>query len=394
MMMCVQLDMKEEFDRIWKWSKTYMYMEEGENEGYFAWSCQTDGTKNAYGPAPDGEEFFAMALFFASHRWGDGEGIFNYSEQAREILKACLHKGENGREGTTMWNKDNHQILFVPGSPHTDPSYHLPHFYELFALWANEEDREFFKEAARASREYLVKACHPVTGLSAEYANFDGTPYDEKLPWGYYGDFFSDAYRTAANIGLDAIWYGEDFGQLSAPLKMMKFFGTDLEAARCTYKIDGTPVERCVLHPVGLLATIAQGALAVPYSEEMDSDFEVAKKWVDTACQKLDIDVDSALEMWLEDNDYLENQEQNELDKKAKENKIKLGATEKTERKKVVRERKPNIVKENIIKNLESCVKSFATNVKVENVGKIITFSYENKQFKIDLTEKRVKKCE
>lgn len=127
---------------------------------------------------------------------------------------------------------------------------------------------------------------------------------------------------------------------------------------------------------------------------ENGKNVKVAKKWVDTACQKLDIDVDSALEMWLEDNNYLENEEQNELDKKAKENKIKLGATEKTERKKVIRERKPNIVKENIIKNLESCVKSFATDVKVENVGKIITFSYENKQFKLDLTEKRVKKCE
>lgn len=76
MMLCVQLDMKEEFDRIWKWAKTYMYMEEGENEGYFAWSCQTDGTKNSYGPAPDGEEYFAMALFFASHRWGDGGRYF------------------------------------------------------------------------------------------------------------------------------------------------------------------------------------------------------------------------------------------------------------------------------------------------------------------------------
>ena len=127
---------------------------------------------------------------------------------------------------------------------------------------------------------------------------------------------------------------------------------------------------------------------------ENGKNVKVAKKWVDTACQKLDIDVDTALEMWLEDNDYLENEEQNELDKKAKTNKIKLGATEKTERKKVVRERKPNIVKENIIKNLENCVKSFANDVKVENVGKIITFSYENKQFKIDLTEKRVKKCE
>ena len=115
MMICVQLDMHEEFDRLWKWAKTYMWMADGFHEGYFAWSCATDGTKNADSPAPDGEEFFAMALFFASNRWGDGEGIFNYSHEAREILRACLHKGENGRAGVPMWNRDNYQILFVPG---------------------------------------------------------------------------------------------------------------------------------------------------------------------------------------------------------------------------------------------------------------------------------------
>ena len=32
MMMCVQMDRKEEFDRLWKWARTYMYMEEGENK--------------------------------------------------------------------------------------------------------------------------------------------------------------------------------------------------------------------------------------------------------------------------------------------------------------------------------------------------------------------------
>lgn len=156
MMMCVQLDMKEEFDRLWKWAKTYMWMDAGENEGYFAWSCAPDGSKNAYGPAPDGEEFFAMALFFASHRWGDGEGIFQYEKEARDILSACLHKGENGRAGEPMWNRGNCQILFVPGSSFTDPSYHLPHFYELFAKWANEEDRGFWARAAKASRAYLA----------------------------------------------------------------------------------------------------------------------------------------------------------------------------------------------------------------------------------------------
>ncbi len=276
MMMCVQLDMKEEFDRIWKWSKTYMFMDKGDNEGYFAWSCQTDGTKNADGPAPDGEEFYAMALFFASHRWGDGEGIFEYSKEARNILSACLHKGENGRVGCPMWNRENGQILFVPGIDFTDPSYHLPHFYELFALWANEEDREFFKNAAKVSREYLSKACHKDTGLSAEYAKFDGSPLDKELPWGYFGNFFSDAYRTAANIGLDSVWFDEDLGQKNVPVKIMKFFGTDLEAVRCEYKVDGTPTDRPVLHPLGLVSTIAQGALSATTEE----DKEIAYKWV------------------------------------------------------------------------------------------------------------------
>ena len=284
MMMCVQLDMQEEFDRIWKWAKTYMFMDEGENEGYFAWSCGLDGTKNAYGPAPDGEEFFAMALFFAAHRWGNKKGIFDYEKEAKTILKACLHKGENGRPGCPMWNHDNHQILFVPGSGHTDPSYHLPHFYELFAKWADEEDRPFWKEAVKASREYLVKACHPETGLCSEYAHFDGTPVSEDLPWGNFGDFFSDAYRTAANIGLDAEWFGEErenAAKLSdIPMRMMKFFGSDLEAVRCAYHIDGGAMERPVLHPLGLLSTMAQSALCVPYSEKEGSDFEIAKKWV------------------------------------------------------------------------------------------------------------------
>ena len=282
MMLCVQLDMKAEFDRIWKWAKTFMYMEEGENEGYFAWSCQTDGIKNAYGPAPDGEEYFAMALFFAAHRWGNGEGIFNYEQEARAILRACLHKGENGRSGNPMWNRENHLILFVPGSPFSDPSYHLPHFYELFALWADEEDRPFWAEAAKASRQYLVKACHPVTGLNPEYGWFDGTPVEIKMEWGEHHRFFSDAYRTCANIGLDALWFGKDEGQLSAPLRQMRFLRSDLEAARCVYETDGRPTELTVLHPTGLLAATAQGALSVSFEENAlpGSDWDTAAGWV------------------------------------------------------------------------------------------------------------------
>ena len=278
MMMCVQLGLKEEFDKIWKWAKTYMYMDYGQNEGYFAWSCAPSGKKNAEGPAPDGEEFFAMALFFASHRFGDGEGIYNYSKEAKDILSACIHKGENGRPGKPMWNRDNHQILFVPGCPYTDPSYHLPHFYELFALWANEEDRDFWKEAAKVSREYLVKACHPQTGFSAEYAEFDGSPMSKPLPWtkDRHDWFYSDAYRTAANIGLDYAWFKKDAGQTKAAYNIQRALLADMRADDYhIYEIDGTVAGPKALHPFGITATVAQSVLAT----ELD---EIAKEWVTT----------------------------------------------------------------------------------------------------------------
>ena len=54
-----------------------MQHQEGLMEGYFAWSCKIDGTRNAQGPASDGELYYVTALLFASNRWGDDTGI-NY----------------------------------------------------------------------------------------------------------------------------------------------------------------------------------------------------------------------------------------------------------------------------------------------------------------------------
>ena len=287
MMICVQLDKKEEFDRIWKWAYTYMWQKSGENEGYFAWSCALDGTKNAEGAAPDGEEFFAMSLFFASHRWGDGEGIYRYSEHARAILRACLHKGEAGRPGQSMWNRGNRQVLFVPGIDFTDPSYHLPHFYELFALWADEQDRPFWREAAAASRRYLKSACHPITGMSAEYAEFDGSPMKRKLPWtdDRHDWFYSDAYRTVANIGLDYSWFGVDEGQADAAVRLQHFLGKQ-EKPYQIYELDGTCLGQDALHPVGMLAATAQGALAVIGRSQDRQAQQTARQWVERLWQQ------------------------------------------------------------------------------------------------------------
>ena len=93
MMIAVQMDKKREFDALWNWSNTYMLITDPKNPnvGYFAWSMNTDGTPRSTGPAPDGEEYYAMALLFAAHRWGNGEGIYNYQQQAEKILRGMRH---------------------------------------------------------------------------------------------------------------------------------------------------------------------------------------------------------------------------------------------------------------------------------------------------------------
>src|SRR5215813_9910780 len=84
MMIAVQFNKQEEFNRLWKWTMNYMYHADGPYKGYFAWHCKTDGTQLDNNPAPDGEEWFAMALLFASGRWGNGQGIFDYETQAQQ----------------------------------------------------------------------------------------------------------------------------------------------------------------------------------------------------------------------------------------------------------------------------------------------------------------------
>jgi oligosaccharide reducing-end xylanase len=179
-MIAVQFDKQEEFNRLWKWAKTYMYQSEGPYQGYFAWHCTTDGTKLDANPASDGEEWFITALLFASAHWGNGQGMFNYQEHAQQILDTMLHKEDTDDLATNMFNLEYKQIVFVPmlgrNSSFTDPSYHLPAYYKLWSLTA-QRDNEFWMQAAQTSRDYFHKAANPRTGLMPDYANFDGTPY-------------------------------------------------------------------------------------------------------------------------------------------------------------------------------------------------------------------------
>ncbi len=272
MMMCVQMDRKDLFDRLWQFACRYMLMTEGRNAGYFAWSVRLNGEHNSDGPAPDGEEYFAMALLMASARWGEGEGIFAYAARARELLRHCVHQPELVPGGRAMWDPDNHLIRFVPDVDYSDPSYHLPHFYELFAQRCNPEDREFWQAAAKASRDYIVLSAHPDTGMSAEYADYDGTP---RLMFGKNYSYYSDAYRVAMNIALDTLWFGPREDTAAVVTRLQAYFHGIPQSDYRAYQIDGTVTEEPAMHPVAITAVLgaASAASTGPWREEYLRNF-------------------------------------------------------------------------------------------------------------------------
>ncbi len=318
MMIAVQMDKKAEFDALWNWSMTYMYHADPKHPsyGYFSWQMNYDGTAISEGAAPDGEEYFAMALLFAANRWGNGKGIYDYKAQADTLLHNMVHReiitgpttsagrkipspripadpyqmgtiivkmpdpaaapaadptnaparGRRGgfgggfggpRNATTgkEVSEEHKMILFVPDSGRgalTDPSYHLPAFYELWGRWGPTEDREFWLKAAQVSRDLFVKAANPQTGLIPNMANFDGTPRS---------NFQEDAWRCAMNWTVDWNWFRKDPRQQELSDRLQKFFESKgMDTYGDHWSLDGNPARN--RHSPGLVATTGLASMA------------------------------------------------------------------------------------------------------------------------------------
>ena len=101
---------------------------------------------------------------------------------------------------------------------------------------------------------------------------------------------------------------------------------------------------------------------------------------------------DDACWIWCEDNGKIINEEQEELTKKAKENRItatihQASAETPKPRKKV--ERKTDETKESLIKTLAETLENLVDNVQVVNIGKIIEFDLKGEHYKLDLIRQR-----
>ncbi len=279
MMIAVQLNRKEVFDRIWRWSKHYLQHQDGTRRGYFAWSFNPEAMKrNAEGSASDGELYYITSLLFASNRWGNANGIDYYGE-ARNILDAMWEKDGTGNIYNLI-NTEYKQITFVPEGrayDFTDPSYHLPSFYEIWAEYANDGHEQFYRDCADTARVFLHRACHPVTGFNSDYTNFDGTPHP--TPWMPAG-FRFDSWRVPMNIAMDYLWYGSDsVWQAEYALKIQGFLRSQgIAEFNDQYNLDGSEPEfilqaggfRKLRHSLGLVATAATASLIGNNNDNLD----------------------------------------------------------------------------------------------------------------------------
>jgi len=244
MMIALQLDKKDEFDRLWNWTKTYLQIPDGPLAGILWNFCSTAGTACSSALDPYGTSYVVTALLFASRRWSNSGGIYNYATEAQRMLTAMpiLFDMTTGLavNGSTP-----------PASQHATPSNQIPAFAEI---WSRTSPIDFWRIVPRGARAFWKVAAHPATGLVPGSADFSGVPVP---PFDQFGLL---AYPFAMDLTMDHVWYGIDPWQVEEANKVIAFFisqGIANYADR--YTLDGVPQDTG--HSAALLSM--NGAMAL-----------------------------------------------------------------------------------------------------------------------------------
>jgi oligosaccharide reducing-end xylanase len=274
MMIAVQMNMQTEFDKLWRFAQQRMQFATNDAwNRYFRWQGQVTVNGNDIdvnfgqnGPAPDGDEYFAAALYLADRRWGSN-GTINYEQEADAIASAMLNNTGNAQGRVPIIDAPSNMVVFFPqgnSAGFSDPSYHLPAFYELFAQDGNPADANRWRQIATVSRQFFVQSADANTGLHPDYANFNGTP-NTGGNGQTHDQFRFDAWRVPMNMAIDYAWTGPDARLQAQVDKYHAFFGSRLGAdniPNALFQVNGTLAADDTGPSTALAATLAAGALA------------------------------------------------------------------------------------------------------------------------------------
>jgi oligosaccharide reducing-end xylanase len=193
-------------------------------------------------------------------------------------------------------------ITFTPdgyGQGFTDPSYHIPAFYEVWAKWGDDGRADFWKECAQKSREFLHKATDEKTGLNGDQCQFDGSEMEgfrfpgrpqgqqqnsapQAPPRNGNNNFRYDSWRVPMNITLDYEWScadGEWQRQYGEKIQNF-FYSQGVDTFLDQYRKDGSIPEgneilgaggfRKLRHSIGLVATVAASSMMCSHDKSKE----------------------------------------------------------------------------------------------------------------------------
>lgn len=255
------------FDKLWNFSKRFLRNDDGVHVGYFAWQVSTTGfSKLDAGSAPDGEEYFAMALLLAARNFNRPD----LKEEAIGLINWMLHKPDNGEVGSII-DPVRKIVRFSPvkGNDFTDPSYHTIAFYRAFAEATGDD---IWITIANNSLAYLRKAAHFSTGMCSEYSEYDGTP--KKTKWYPESNCFSgDAWRVALNLSLDYALFRGHVCERDICERLLFFFESN-RPYLSDYAVDGSAFPRAAREATpGLIAMNAAAAQVLPIGDPLIKPF-------------------------------------------------------------------------------------------------------------------------
>ena len=112
--------------------------------------------------------------------------------------------------------------------------------------------------------------------------------------------------------------------------------------------------------------------------------------WIEKTMKALEMTREEVVQMYLEDEGYLENEEQSKLDENAKAVKISHGASADEKKNRKPRTSKTSDEKQALFSEIYQNLKEkFGENVEIVKENKLLTVRQGEKVFKIDIIEQR-----
>jgi oligosaccharide reducing-end xylanase len=259
MMIAVELGKRDEFDRLWRYTKASQYVS-GPRQGYLPSFCN-HGSAVLPCDDPFGLQQVATALLLARGRWKSAPGDIDYAQEATELLATIRYKQDyncgivDGVTGTfDPGSKLAYDLPSVDSANVSRPSIVMPGYYEL---WRQATGDAFWSDAATAGRNYWRLSANTTTGLLPTRATFDGSPVTGSDTFG------TENYRTFVSFVLDDIWTGRNPWAVDESNRLLQFFTRQgIDAYAGGYTLDGKTVvdsnhQSSLVAANGVLALIA-----------------------------------------------------------------------------------------------------------------------------------------